>query len=523
MPRGLKYKIEIAHPGIIVPGTDDEPVATIVLDGCIFHYRLISYKLQAAGQPTMEGDYPYKTQKDVEGWAWDNLTMLLAEAHLHHIIRFDKKSKCYYDFLSQTLYGANGYYEKKGSVADGRVNVAAIRGEPIMLPDSVIPFIERLTKHPKTGVEIDRFIDENFDEGADDNSWGNTLENERKKISQAFYKFKQYDTSIGDTFFREKTGRRLFKYMGEPQIWFIGEDVPFESLTIDKVYKAVAKYDVITICDPVTGQLLHSVLSSDISAEESMAFLGLDAELLDPSMINVKTFFDANFCDSADVLKSMLSNFCTILDTVWARIAKNIKNNFLRSLSASTFYADTRVIPQRQSDLKAYPVNEERLWIVLNQTYTTAVTGVIKSTGIAEEFFRGCKLEIAPKNPSQGIEKAIDGIVALILLCFCCCQTSFVDEELSLLTKRYQSELRERIHEKFDYIPPGGSGGSLFDPEALQIGLQDLLSLGEQLSSEGLYEYASRTLEIWKIFTDGFNLNYNDENSLFSPSMGREL
>lgn len=253
-----------------------------------------------------------------------------------------------------------------------------------------------------------------------------------------------------------------------------------------------------------------------------MAFLGLDEELLDPSMINVKTFFDINYCGSVDVLKSLLSRFCTMLDAVWARIAKNIKNNFMRSLSASTFYADTKVIPQRQSDLKAYPVNEERLWIVLNQTYTTVVTEIIKSTGIAEELFKDCKLEITPKNSSQGIEKAIDGIVALILTCFCCCQTPFFDEELGRLTKKYQEALRACIEKKFDYIPPSGSAGSLFDPEVLQIELrqlQMLWALREQLLSEGQYAHAA----VIDKFLDPFNLRYNDENSLLPPSMGRDL
>lgn len=508
LPRGLKYKIENATPGIIVPGIDKEPVVTIAVRGGTIRYRMISYILRQADTPTWEGDILQPELDSVDSWVCANLPMLLAEAQLHRIIKFDKKSKCYYDFQSQTLFEANGYYEKKGSTAGGLRNVAAINGEPIILPDSVIPFIEILTKKPGVGFGTESFIDEEVDD----------IERSRNTLSQAFYKFQRYDSSIKNTFIREKTGSRLFKYVGEPQEWFVGNDIQYENLTIKKIYDTIAQYEIITICDPAKGLLINSVLAADVSTEESITFIGLDTELFDPRLIDIEQFFGINYFESADALKSLLSRFCTMLDAVWARIAKNIKNNFLHSLSASTFFADTKKLPHNQSDLKAYPVNEERLRIVLNQIYP-AITRLIKDIGIAEEFFKNCNLEVTPNKGSINVEKAIDGIVALLLLCFCCCQTSFVDEELDQLKNRYQRELLVRIREKFDYNPPSDSGGSLLDPEALQIELQRLLALREQLLSEGQYAHAS----VIEKFFDGLNLSYNDENSLLPPSMGMEL
>lgn len=114
LPHGLKYKIERVDPGIIVPGTDKEPVVTITLHGGTIQYRLISFILHRADTPTWEGDISQSVLDDVDSWVYSNLPLLLAEANLYHIVRFDKKAKCYYDFQSQTLYEANGLYEKKG-------------------------------------------------------------------------------------------------------------------------------------------------------------------------------------------------------------------------------------------------------------------------------------------------------------------------------------------------------------------------------------------------------------------------
>ena len=146
MLRGLQHKTEAPYLGVVVPGTDKEPAVTIAVRGGTIRYRIISYLLQDIDAITWEGNLEQDVLDDVEAWVHANLPMLLAEAQLHHIIKFDKKSKCYYDFQSHTLYEANGYYEKKGSTAGGLKNAAAINGKPIKIPNSAVPFIEKLTK-----------------------------------------------------------------------------------------------------------------------------------------------------------------------------------------------------------------------------------------------------------------------------------------------------------------------------------------------------------------------------------------
>lgn len=508
-PRGLKYVVDNVHPGTIVPGSDKEPTVTISVRGGTIQYRLISYILHRADTPTWDGDIEQSELDDVDSWVCDNLPMLLTEARIQHIIRFDKKAKCYYDFQSGTLYEANGLYEKKGSTAGGLKNVAAINGEPISLPDSAIPFIEILTKAPGVGFGTEIFIDRDIDD----------IESAKKILSQAFYKFLRYDSSIKDTFIKEKTGGKLFKYKGEPQVWFVGENIQNEILTVKKIFDAVVQYEILTICDPATGILVDSVLTEDVTLEESVAFIGLDKGLFDTRLIDSKQFFEANYLKSAEVLKSLLSRYCTILDAVWAQVAKNIKNNFLHSLSASTFYKDTKGVPHNQSDyLKAYPLNEDRLGIVLKQIYPS-ITNLIKDLGLEEEFYKNCDLEITSEEGIVDIEKAIDTIVSLLLLCLCCCQTIYIDEELDCLKKQYQGNLRALIREKFGYVSPSNGGEGLFDPEALRKELQDLFALRGQLLSDGLYAYAS----VIEKFFDRFELSYNDENSLLPPSSGREL
>lgn len=509
LPQGLKYEIEKGNPGTIVPGSDRGPVVTIAVQGGTIQYRLISYILHRADTPTWEGDIEQKKLDEVESWVNANLPMLLAEAQLHRIIRFDKKAKCYYDFRSQTLYEANGYYEKKGSTAGGLKNAAAINGKPILLPGKAIPFIEILTRYPGVGYGFESFIDDEVDD----------IERAKNSLSQAFYKFLRYDSSIRDTFIRETTGSKLYKYVGEPQKWVVGEKIKNETLTIKMVYDTVAQSEILSICDPGSGVLIDSVLATDIKPEEAIAFLGIDTGLFNLELTDSKRFFDTNYLKSADALKSLLSRYCTMLDAVWAQIARSIKNNFLHSLSASTYFRDTRGVPHNQSDyLRAYPLNMDRLGIVLKQIYPS-ITKIIKDFGFEEEFFKNCNLEIESEEGIIDIERVIDGIVSLLLLCLCCCQTAYVDEALDRLKKRYHDVLLALIQKKFDYIPPSNSGDSLFDPEALQIGLQDLLALRGQLLSEGQYAKAS----VIEKFFDGLNLSYNDENSLLPPSRGREL
>lgn len=512
LPHGLKYKIERVDPGIIVPGTDKEPVVTITLHGGTIQYRLISFILHRADTPTWEGDISQSVLDDVDSWVYSNLPLLLAEANLYHIVRFDKKAKCYYDFQSQTLYEANGLYEKKGCTADGIKNAEKINGKPILLPGKIIPFIEILTRNPGLGFGFESFIDDEVDDIDRDD-----IDRVKNNLSQAFYKFLRYDSSIKDTFIRETTGSKLYKYVGEPQEWGVGKKIKNETLTIKTIYETVAQNEILTICDSASGVMIESVLATDITAEEAIAFLGIDTRLIDLSLIDIKRFFDSNYFEPADALKSLLSKYCTMLDAVWAQLARCIKNNFLHSLSASTYFRDTRGVPHNQSDyLKAYPLNADRLGIVLKQIFPSIIK-IIKDFGFEEEFFKNCDLGIESEEGIIDIEKAVDGIVSLLLLCLCCCQTAYVDEELDLLKKRYQGDLRKLIHKKFDYVPPSTGGDSLI--EALQIGLQDLLALHEQLLNEGQYAKAA----VIEKYFDGLKLSYNDENSRLPPSMGREL
>lgn len=513
LPNGLKYEIDRVNPGVIVPGTDREPAVTITVREGTIQYRLISYIMSNANALTCEGDIPQPILDYVESWVSSHLPMLFAEANLHHIVRFDKKSMCYYDFLSETLYYANGYYEKKGSTAGGLKNVAEINGKPISLPDSAIPFIEILTKRPTIGFSTEIFIDGDIEDEDE-------LKRAKNNISQAFYKFLRYDSSIKHTFKKEKTGSKQFKYDGEPQEWYVGDNVQNGILTVKKIYDAVVQLEILTICDPLKDIPVNSILAENITSEEAVAFIGLDPGLFDTSLIDIKQFFETNRFESTAVLKAMLSTYCTMLDAIWARMAKNIKNNFLHSLSASTYFKDTKSIPHHQSDyLRVYPLNEERLRIILNGTYPV-IAKFIKDFGFEKEFFKDRDFDITQKKEIISVENAINGIVSLILLCFYCCFTSLVDEELDRLKKLYQEKLIELIQKKFDSVPPSDSGNIMFDPETFQMQLQRLLAISDKLSREGKYEYAS---EIDKIVDEIKKLGYNDENSLLPPSRGREL
>ncbi len=506
LSNGIKYKIDRVAPGTIVPGTDQEPVVTITVRGGTIRYRLASYLLDRADTPTWEGDISQQEIDDADSWVCANLPMLLAEANLCHIIRFDQNSSCYYDFQSQTLYEADGLYEKKGSTARGLKNVAEIGGDRISLPEKVQPFLKILTRKPGVGFSYERFLPEETDD----------IEGAKKRLSQAFYKFLRYDSSIRDTFIKEKTGSKLYKYVGEPQVWFVGEMARNETLTLQKLYAAVARQEVLVICDPVKGALTDSVLPAEITAAQAAAFLGLDAGLLDPSQTDMQRFFDCNDFSSADVLKSLLSRYSTMLDAVWAQISKNIKNNLLHSLSASTYFKDTQEVPHQQSMyLGAYPLNERRLEIVLNQIYPS-VTNLIEEFGLQARFFQNCDLAIRAKDGAIDIKKAIDGIVALLLICFSGCKTPTADEEAVRIKAQYRKKLLELIRKRFGYIPPDGGPNGIFG--TLQSELQELLELGAHLDQIGLHQEAA----VIEKYINGLKLGYGDENSLCPPTMDRD-
>ena len=400
---------------------------------------------------------------------------------------------------------------------NGLKNVAAINGEPIVLQESTIPFIEILTKKPGTPFEIEVFIGDVDDDEEE--------KNKRKAISQAFYKFQRYDSSINDTFLREKTGSKRFQYNGDPQVWFIGESVQNEILTVKKIFDVVAQQEILTICDPVTGDMVDSYVANNISLEVSISFIGLDTGLIDTRSIDSNRFFEENHFNSVEVLKSLLSKFGSMPDAVWARIANNIKNNLLHSLSASTYFNDTKVIPHNQSDyIKIYPLNETRLGIVLTQIHPS-ITKLIKDYGFEDTLFKNRDYEMISQDGKVDIEKGLDCIVSLLLLCIWCYQPPSIDEEFNFLRKRYYDELLKLIHKKFGYTQPSDSGSGLLALEALQselqglIELQDLWKLHEVLMKEGQYARASI---IKKVF-DRFNLGFNDENSLLPPSMDKKF
>ncbi len=493
----LKYKVEKSRPGIVYPGADHEPSVTITVRGGTIRYRLISYVLDQIDAISWEGDLSQEVLDDVNEWVKSNLPSLLMEADVHHTIQFRTGSRCYYDFQSQTLYGGDGYKEKAGSSDGVRKNTVAINGKPVKLPKSVIPFIEVLTKTPGAEYPSDTFLENTDDKYADKITPAN--------LNQRFFKFKRYDSSIEATFHRGND--RSFKYEGNPQIWRVGGEAENGDLTIEKIFKIVGQHDIIAIFDSMKRQL-STTLASDISPEETVAFLGLNEALFDPGSMDVARFFSNNYCDSVDALKSLLTRYCGVTEAVWNQLRVNIKNNLSHSLSASTFYSDTKGLPPRLADLNGYPVTEERLLNSLRRI-APAVKELIQNTNIGVVFFRYCKIDVPP-------DKVIDCIAALVMACFCNCQTPSNDEELLRLMERYQQKLLILIRRKFDYDPPPSGDGKNGNMDEVRRELKRLL---EQAEEDGLDHYVAAISKIY----DSLILGYDDDNGLLPPTMGRGL
>ena len=299
LPRGLKYKIDKVRPGIIIPGTDNEPIITISGRGAMIQYRLVTFTLgkYALIEDTYcEGDLDQDELDGIETWISHSMPSLLSESKIRHLIYFLPNSKCYYDFLFQTLYGGDGYKEKKKQRVEFRENTAPIDGNPCSLSVSEIAFIDILTEHPNTPFSADRFFGEDAE---------STKLTTAKSLDQTWYRFRQYDSSINETFKRE---RGYFIYRGSPQIWRVDAESETVNLSIEKVFKVICTRDVVATFDEANRQF-RSVAVSDISSLELLSFLGLNSDLLDPTLMSIDRFAADNYCDSAEVLKQLFERY----------------------------------------------------------------------------------------------------------------------------------------------------------------------------------------------------------------------
>ena len=187
LPRGLKCKIEKAHPGIVAPGTDNEPIITISGRGATLQYRLITFYLEKYARiddTYCKGDLEQEDEDNIETWISHNMPSLFSEARIRHLIYFVPNSKCYYDFIFKKLYGANGVKEKKNQRVDFKENTTLVEGSPCNLTPGEIAFIDLLTEYPNTPISPDRFYGEDAE--------SSTIKT-KNSLEQTWYRFRRYD------------------------------------------------------------------------------------------------------------------------------------------------------------------------------------------------------------------------------------------------------------------------------------------------------------------------------------------
>lgn len=494
LPRGIKYRVETPQPGIVIPGSENEPIITVFGRGSNIQYRLVSC---AMGQECIIQDtYSTGSLGDdeiemIDSWVEYLIPSLLQEVGVRHFIRFLPDSKCYYDFASQTLYGANGYKEKKGKREGNRENTALINGEPCKLKKSETAFIELLTRTPNAQFSMEEIEDCSGLHGV-------------RSVTSTWHEFKRHDSSIDATFDRSNG---MFFYRGIPQVWVIGEEKTENELTLEKIFDIVGYGDVVAVFDKVKRQL-NACLSDNVIPEAELRFLGMDNTLLDSAMVemDIDRFVVENYCTTA-VLDALLNRYCISLEAVWKTLRDNITENLSLSLNASTYHYETEEIPSRLADLKGYTVTTERLEKSL-QRICPAIKDLIASSHAGTDFFGYCDITVKPNS-------IVDYIVALVLICFSYCQSEQSDDRIIQTKTRYQNKLTAIIRRRFNYTPPGDGKESVIE-EIQRL----LLELQEETRDAGLDSSVSKVTKI----NDLLNLlGYNDSNSLLPSSMGREL
>lgn len=494
LPRGIKYKVEAPRSGIVIPGTENEPIITVFGRGSMIQYRLVSCAMgqECIIQDTYSVDGLDEDEIEViDSWVEYLIPSLLQEAGVRHFIRFLPDSKCYYDFADQTLYGADGSKEKKGKRDGNRENTFLINGEPCKLTKSEIAFIELLTRTPNAPFSREEVEDWSGLHGA-------------QSVNQTWSRFKKYDSSIDATFFRNNG---MFLYKGTPQIWVIGEEGKEKELTLQNIFSIVGYGDVIAAFDKRRRQL-NACLVEEAAPEEILRFLGIDYMLLDLSETEMDPdrFLSENFCPAA-VLYPLLGRYYISLEAVWKALRDNISENLSLSLNASTYHYETEEIPSRPSDLRGYTVTSERLEKSL-QRICPAIKDLIASSHVGTDFFGYCDINVKPNS-------IVDYLVALILACLSYCQSDQSDNRLLQAKTNYQNKLTALIRKRFHYNPPGDGKDSIIE-EIQRL----LVEIQSETRDAGLDSSVSKIAKI----NDLLNLlGYNDANGLLPPSMGREL
>ncbi len=494
LPRGLKYRMETPKPGKIIPGSDNEPIVTIFGRGTTIQYKLISCALGQDGiiQDTYEASNLSDDEiNEIDSWVEYLIPSLLKDIGINHFIRFLPDSQCYYDFTSQTLFGAYGYKEKKGAREGNRENSIQLNGNPCKLTKSEIAIIELLTRTPNT-----LFSREDLEDWSGIHTAGS--------INSTWSRFKKYDSSIQATFDR-KNG--MFFYKGTPQIWVLGEDSKEIQLTLYKLFTIIGYGDVIAAITKTTNTI-DACLTSDAEPRNILSFLGLDHILSDDKMPLFATdrLVTEGHC-KADFLNSLLARFSISLNAIWKTLRDRIGQNLSLSLNASIYHYETKEIPARLTDLKGYSVTNERLERSL-QRICPSIKELIETTNAGIDFFGYCDISVKPNT-------VIDYIVALILVCFCYCQSDEENEQLSQHRTRYQSKLTDLIRERFNYSPPSDGKETIIE-EIQRL----LIELQVDVEDVGLDSAVSKVSKI----NDLLNLlGYNDANSLLPHSKGREI
>ena len=492
LPKGLKHKIENIMPGIIIPGTDKEPIVTISGRGAMIQYRLVSAAMgvdDLIENTYITGNLGQDEMHAIEEWIYDYLPSLLQEAKIRHIIRFKQESNCFYDFHSHNLYGADGYKEKKGQNDEYIANAVSLKGKSCSVAKSENEFIVLLTRTPNARYPLDTVAEKAHIKST--------------SMDQTWSRFRRYDESIRETFNRQDGE---FFYTGLPQIWVIGDENESISLSIGKIFEVVGDWDVVSLFDKSSHQLCTCAIQ-DVFPEYILKFLGLSNDFFDIRSMGINSFIIDN-CSNSDIALTKLMDRCSIsLDAVWEQLRTSINENIPLSISASTYYHDTREFPVRMTDLSAYSLTAERLERSLMRV-CSKVQELIENSCVGAEYFAYCDIAVKP-------ESIIDYIVALILMCFSYCKGTQTNERLSNTKRRYHENLIFSIRRHFNYSPPDGSNKNIIEE------IRRASSTAQQYMRDGRTEEAYS--EMGKI-NDLLNvLRYNDLNSLLPTSNGREI
>ena len=496
LPDGWEYELIAGNNGRITE--DDEPVVSFSKSGRSIQYGLMSNKWKGRTPDEFE-DEKYELQL----WVEYQRNELFRKADLHHWIRFESDSPCYFDFISLKLIGACG---KRGG--------KDIEGKPVSFTNKQLGIFLKLVESPNFPCSYDvLYISADIDTESD--RCLGTLTTHINSI-------KNYDTSLRNTIKNANSG---YSYIGNAECWAIGSDylkiteIDNDLISLDKVFSLMGRLNiVVSNIPPRFGKPLQISPFETLTASEKLAFL-VPPDFIDVSHIGkaIDSLVQKNKMEADTFILNLYKTVSKgeTIGKLWDHIKDWITENYKASVSASSYYGI----------YGEYPTTEKDIYEQSNMNFSKSIRRIhlptreyLEASPVAEEFFRKRNTDIE-KETSSGIN-VFDYVVALVLASFYYCRCPQTDA-ITQLKKLYKEKLRAEVQSRFsicvdpDSMPPLSGDDIDRDLQSTYLAIMEAYAYAEAVEKQFDMLHGAGAFEKYMLSKHEYS---NDDLNSHNPS-----